>query len=647
MSGLAPNLFDRRFADFMDMGRARLPSLAPDWTDHNAHDPGITLMELLAWSAEAQLYSLARMRRDERLAYAALLGLVPAGTQGATGLIWSDPHDPAAPVKTFAKPVVLATDTVINVVDIATPTFRPIDKLLWVPGVIESLVTRAPEGRTTDHTTTNEHGSTTFLPFGDKAGRRDVLVMKFRCRHDHGIFGDMRPNERVGARWAIGVQAAPSREGTAIETFESVRGDQTPLEAVLVDGERRVPLKIVSDSTRGLLTTGALLLDLDHVVNSPREVTIELQAVNGFPRPPRLLRIEPNVIPVRQGRTISRELHEASGMPDWSFTLEETGLRFGRGEEPLALSVVEPIGEKPWLRCDRLSEQGPQDDVYELNTVTGDVTFGNGVNGRIPTTGSQVLVSYAVSDGEEGAVARNRKWTVTGLDGVFGVNVDPIGGGTSPTEWIGERREARRRSKADHALVSEDDLVDAAQSLPLLDVARAWVSKPDERVPRTGAVQLVVLRSRASGEESGAVPETKRWLEAIQRRLIDRMPLGTRLVVVAPRYMEFSIQAVIETHPGRDPLVVTQGIEKQLRNRLALVEVGTDIPIRQPGVPVTQRDLAAWIRATDGVRRVIELRMVRDGQIVKDVFVPHDGLPRWDATRSTIHVKRPAAGGAR
>jgi hypothetical protein len=61
MRRLAPDLFDRRFQDLMEVGRARLPGLAPDWTDHNAHDPGITLMELLAWVSEAQLYSLGRI----------------------------------------------------------------------------------------------------------------------------------------------------------------------------------------------------------------------------------------------------------------------------------------------------------------------------------------------------------------------------------------------------------------------------------------------------------------------------------------------------------------------------------------------------------------------------------------------------------
>src|SRR6185295_7541489 len=116
MSKLTPNLFQRRFQDLVEVGRARLPSLAPEWTDHNAHDPGITLMELLAWVAEAQLYSLSRVRRDERVAYAALLGISPHGTQGASGMIWSDRLAPDSPVSTYRKSLVLTEKTVVKAI---------------------------------------------------------------------------------------------------------------------------------------------------------------------------------------------------------------------------------------------------------------------------------------------------------------------------------------------------------------------------------------------------------------------------------------------------------------------------------------------------------------------------------------------------
>src|SRR3989442_231040 len=122
MSTLALNLFERRFSDLIKIGRARLPSLAPEWTDHNAHDPGITLMELLAWVGEAQLYSLSRLRRDERVSYAALLGIAPSGRRASTGLIWPDRLDPESPAKTFLKSTVIAADSAIDVAGSASPT---------------------------------------------------------------------------------------------------------------------------------------------------------------------------------------------------------------------------------------------------------------------------------------------------------------------------------------------------------------------------------------------------------------------------------------------------------------------------------------------------------------------------------------------
>lgn len=643
MTRLAPNLFERRFADLVEIGRARLPSLAPDWTDHNAHDPGITLMELLAWVAEAQLYSLSHLRRDERLAYAALLGLAPAGTQSATGLIWSDRLDPGSPATTFMKSLVLSDDTVINAVGAESLTFRPVGRLLWAPGRIQKLEARGPGGRTTDHTTTNERGVMPFLPFGERAGSRDVLAITFQCRDKEGLFGSKRQNAN-GARWPIGILVAPALGGAAVEPATST--GHSPLTAKLVTDNEQFNLKIASDSTQGLLTTGALLLDLDNVTTSPKEFTIELRSRSGFPRPPRMLRIEPNVIPIQQGHKISSELHVATGMPDWTFTLDVPGLRFGVGEEPINLEVAEPAGLKTWRRCERLSDAGPDENVYELDTEYGEVTFGNNINGRIPPADSQVLVTYAVSDGEEGRVARNRKWKVAGFEGTFGVNPDPISGGAATSGWIEQRREARRRSKDDHALVSSADIASAAKALPLLEVARAWVAAPDDRQPRTGAVTLIALRSRPDEIEPEQPPETPRWLESIRRRLAPPMPLGTRLVVAAPRYIEFSIHASLETDAGRNPSTIEKEVDKALQKRLALADLPKGAMPRQPGVPVTRRDVAAWLRATNGVKRVVQLELRgADGKPVDMVAVPPSGLPRWNPGRSTIDVQRPERGG--
>jgi predicted phage baseplate assembly protein len=303
--------------------------------------------------------------------------------------------------------------------------------------------------------------------------------------------------------------------------------------------------------------------------------------------------------------------------------------------------VPEVGGESNWLRDDDLSDRGPDDNVFVLNAGTGEVTFGNGLNGRIPPTGSRVLVSYSVSDGERGDVARNRQWRVEGFGGAFGVNPDPMTGGASPSGWIADRREARRRSRDEHALVNAADIAGAAVSLPLLEVGRAWVVPPPASAPKTGAVTLVVMRTRPDTREPSRVPETRVWLDAIRQRLITRMPLGTRLVVAAPHYADFRIDAVLEVSQGRDPVAVRTDVEKTLRRRLMLVPDKAGAAVRQPGVPVTMRDVAAWLRATDGVGRVVRLQLLGgEGRAVEQIAVTPGGLPRWIADDSSIAMAR-------
>ncbi len=56
MSIPSPNLDDRDYADLMEEARALIPRLYPEWTDHNPTDPGVVLVELLAWLTEMMIY---------------------------------------------------------------------------------------------------------------------------------------------------------------------------------------------------------------------------------------------------------------------------------------------------------------------------------------------------------------------------------------------------------------------------------------------------------------------------------------------------------------------------------------------------------------------------------------------------------------
>jgi len=635
MIKLAPDLFQRRFEDLLEMGRAELPALAPEWTDYNAHDPGITLMELLAWTAEAQMYSLSRVSQGERSAFASLAGIKAAGSHGATGTIWADPNDPESPAAVYRKTMVIPEDAAIRIVNAGeAPLFNPAKRLLFIPGRIEKLETRATGGRT-DHTHSNDTGVVPFAGFG-AGGPNDVLAMQFTARDVAGMFG-MDRTGTLGAYWPLGFRVAKSASADA---SASVR--RTSLAAELVTDDERIELKIVSDTTNGFLTTGAVLLDLDAVSTSYSEFTIELRSPAGFIIQPALLRVEPNVVPIRQGRTVAGEVHAAAGFPDLSFLLDQPGIRFAAGEEPVKVEVLHDDRLIEWQRCDRLSTKGPNDTGFEFDPEKEEVRFGNGVNGMTPPAVAQILVTYSVSDGEAGNTARNRKWSVQGFEGVFGINPEPVDGGAGRSDLIAQRRDARAKVRGAHALVTPADLVEAAKNLSAYRVARAWVVMPGSETPRSGEVVLVVMQEPDSSRPSGEILETGRWLAAIRRGLAPRMPLGSRLAVKRPEYSDFRIEATIEATDGMAPDAVAKAVQKRLGEKLTL----TGADAREPGVSLNQRDVFAWVRGVEGVQRIAELAL-RDaaGNTVDTIKVPGGGLPRWMRDASTIRVVRVGTGG--
>jgi hypothetical protein len=68
-----PNLDDLRWIDLVEEGRALIPAYAPDWTNHNPSDPGITLMELLAYASERLMYQTNRITPQHMIEFLQLI----------------------------------------------------------------------------------------------------------------------------------------------------------------------------------------------------------------------------------------------------------------------------------------------------------------------------------------------------------------------------------------------------------------------------------------------------------------------------------------------------------------------------------------------------------------------------------------------
>src|SRR6266496_3478761 len=70
-----PNLDDRRFQDLVNESKRLVQQRCPEWTDHNVHDPGVTLIELFAWMTDQVIYRLNRVPDKVYVKFLELLGV--------------------------------------------------------------------------------------------------------------------------------------------------------------------------------------------------------------------------------------------------------------------------------------------------------------------------------------------------------------------------------------------------------------------------------------------------------------------------------------------------------------------------------------------------------------------------------------------
>ena len=86
MSLRVPDVDDRSYPDLLQEGIALIPRYTRQWTNHNASDPGITLVELFAYLTESFIYRLNRVSDANRAKFLKLLTGEPSVEQDHEGL---------------------------------------------------------------------------------------------------------------------------------------------------------------------------------------------------------------------------------------------------------------------------------------------------------------------------------------------------------------------------------------------------------------------------------------------------------------------------------------------------------------------------------------------------------------------------------
>lgn len=75
MSLPIPNLDNLEFEKLLEEAKSLIPVYAPEWTNYNVSDPGITLVELFAWLSEMINYRLDQVTAENYMSFLKLLGI--------------------------------------------------------------------------------------------------------------------------------------------------------------------------------------------------------------------------------------------------------------------------------------------------------------------------------------------------------------------------------------------------------------------------------------------------------------------------------------------------------------------------------------------------------------------------------------------
>ncbi|HEX7317675.1 MAG TPA: putative baseplate assembly protein [Pyrinomonadaceae bacterium] len=353
-----PNLDDKTFAALVAEATKLIPRHAPEWTDHNRHDPGITFVELFSWLAEMQQFYLNRVGDESRLKFLKLLGIRPRGSEQALAAVtFSGAADDGLVVPRGTK---LSTAEGV--------TFETGETLRVVAARLKKVLSSS-KNTLKDNTESNGISGLSFYAFGEDAG--------------------------VGRRLYVGLdRALPANEDVflTVKLYEGYRvargshGDETEsvVPSALVGweyyggGDWR-PLGIVSEVERALsLTVGDETTAAAGCFKEKDDFIKLVRASFAYEHLPASARefLEAAVESVGTPRALRRALYDT---PFLSLKGDETSMlsRSGRlrftAPPDMAPRLVHPFEDNLyWLRAtvlDGAYELPPRIETIRLNTV--------------------------------------------------------------------------------------------------------------------------------------------------------------------------------------------------------------------------------------------------------------------------------------
>lgn len=655
---IAPNLDDRQFADIVAEAKTLIPRYAPEWTNFNETDPGITLVELFAWMTEILVYRLNQVPNLNYIKFLQLIGIE---------------LEPAQPAKAELTFTLSRTDISSIIVPLGTQvagsgsTGQPVvfetDQALVAIGAKLSAVQTYDGFGYTPQTNKNAIPGQWFYPFGPKPKEGNALLLGFSSAAP-------LPTEQINLAVTLfqdGLTPPVMKCATAI-----------PPPATLVweywSGTQWQSIHLDSDGTRAFSQAGHVLFPgpgslakastLPNVTDILFWIRARVQSAS-YEMPPQISAIRTNTISATQAITFTDEvLGISNGLPNQVFQVAntpvmvlDTPFQVTNSDltkvtvTSLRLEIDEGQGFMVWQEVDDFFPSGPNDRVFTIDRNTGVITTGTGDNGRIPvinqlnSSPNVVARFYRAGGGNQGNVAANSitqlQTSVPSVDTV--TNFDPATGGTDEETVADAKLRATLALQSKDRAVTPDDFRYLAEQAPGANVKRAIalaLYHPDfPNGPIPGVVTVIVVPN----SPDPAPTPNQTTLKAVCAYLDTHRLLTSEVYVVGPVYRKIKIEVHLAVQVSFDLAAVKNLVQANLMTFFDPLKGGNDTTGWPFGGTVYYSDVYRVIIQTPGVQRIQDnqLLIFLDAQLqtfCRDVPINKNELLYNDPTGHEVDV---------
>jgi hypothetical protein len=509
------------FTDLVKIGLDDIPGASQrEWTLHGAVDPGITILELLAWQLEQRLFMADQLTEPMVRASLRLLGLdEPKPAQAAVTVLSVMAPGGAGPLPAGT---VFALERDSGARAVAT------DADLVVQPVSEIAVS------------------------GTLQRPGDAIDLALRTS---GPAAAATLSLLVEIMAAPGVEPSWSPAAAEVEPPAELRW-----EAIGPAGT--VARVDVDDRTGALRRSGLLSLTWPSVWDEPGPDAPRLRVTAvraSYTESVRIVAVSANAVVARhrvpQTADVSPQVSAFLPLPGQLVDLPGAAGRLLDGERDVVLSVTERDGARhDWTGVRSWVGIGPADRVFVVDRARGRLRFGDGRAGRIlrPAQAPSAQARFSLGAGRDGNLGASRTWA---QDGGAATATNPVAAAAGDEA---ESLELARQRAAD-ALTATDRTVTAADAealargTPGLGLTRAHATPgfhpafPCGLVPGALTVTIVPFADRTAnpGDWTPAPQPDAGSVETVRRRLERGRLLGQELFVLAPEYRRVSVDLTV------------------------------------------------------------------------------------------------------